>query len=1007
MLHPLAEIVGPTGVLLVEGWRPSQKDWLRPIDLALHISMLSEGQVHLFGLDESDRQELEGCDDFIDLIESGTVVVHERKLSSLVAELDAEGIKSFSDPRVTDPDKISIPMLPFTPTRGSRHDDSEFLQLTLPTPEYRRLTETFQFLAKRYFSELLDGTPRELEDEFKRFLRKSPNSQLERVEQFAFKRPVFKETVLSNVLEFLDKSAPQDFTVVLSGQSGSGKSTIVSLLAVELRRLGIPVLMIGQQFVRPNIGHIDQTLRYVEGVSSTASAIIWDGLEEPEEYRQLSLQLAGLGRKALVVGTSYTDSATSTGISSETKSRMHVIDIPVEISPDERKSLIGHFSKYSPVLSASVNDIRDYNYKNIFTLLYFISDATRVPLKEGVISEIETHIQKLRARVQVELDKASSNGGSSGAIQIALREALGDRLVGIASEPHEDTSEEIWSEVIRLVNATMVTSWLGFELPQSIALRLLTVDRHLAYKTAFEAFPALTTPDRQDEQHTLAARQPLEAELWCERRLPLNRDRFSVIKELVLKIEPSEGRNENSQELNFVIRALQAIGPQGAQTHRMKELYYELSVLVGELAERIGYLSPRLSLLKANAARESVQLTESAMAANETEQAKQRLEEANSTLIAAENELLANARESSLTSGQRSLLSAVSTERAAIQGVLLRRVCEKLEDKPKPTQFAEVGVLFGSARNAWHTSISYDEENVRAYDTACWISKRYCDTGPLPQSTKIEILAEWSEVLDRYSQLDLTPFQQGLLAQRESELGESLGDDAKIEQAVAKLAENQPSAATCLMARMIARRGSPSAALSYIKEKSGEAYLTDQWLLPLYYRLWWSSVTGGSVFFEEIPHSLALTMGVWGELRELANSRIQLESETDSRLALFHLAWSSLQLRRGVDALQAFQRLETVSVGSYRRGRALAVLSDEAGKPLEFFGETRSSSRGVASTAKAWIPELRIEVPYKIYEFQDTPRRVGEPFGPFHIAMNYRGPFALSLVQFSASLKAK
>ena len=88
----------------------------------------------------------------------------------------------------------------------------------------------------------------------------------------------------------------------------------------------------------------------------------------------------------------------------------------------------------------------------------------------------------------------------------------------------------------------------------------------------------------------------------------------------------------------------------------------------------------------------------------------------------------------------------------------------------------------------------------------------------------------------------------------------------------------------------------------------------------------------------------------------------------------------------------AFRQLDTVSIGSFRRGRTLAIVSSSEGAAREFFGETRSPA-GVSG--RVWLDSLHIEIPYRFLEFSDIPKRAGETLGPFHIALNYRGPFAV------------
>lgn len=194
-----------------------------------------------------------------------------------------------------------------------------------------------------------------------------------------------------------------------------------------------------------------------------------------------------------------------------------------------------------------------------------------------------------------------------------------------------------------------------------------------------------------------------------------------------------------------------------------------------------------------------------------------------------------------------------------------------------------------------------------------------------------------------------------------------------------------------LIARAIQESEGVASALRYLQKECGEVLTTERVVLLLYYRLWWSAASGEANFFPRDELTLAFASDEWRTLQHLAESRLSLEGESDNRLALFHLAWSELQLGHTQRANDVFRQLETISVGSFRRGRTLALISDADGRPREFTGETRASQ--LSHLGRVWIEDLRIEIPYKVFEFGD-PVGPGDLLGPFHIAMNYRGAYA-------------
>ena len=143
-----------------------------------------------------------------------------------------------------------------------------------------------------------------------------------------------------------------------------------------------------------------------------------------------------------------------------------------------------------------------------------------------------------------------------------------------------------------------------------------------------------------------------------------------------------------------------------------------------------------------------------------------------------------------------------------------------------------------------------------------------------------------------------------------------------------------------------------------------------------------------SRFFIPDEITLPFNSSRWQKLLELSKSRLSFEGESENQLAIFHAAWSNLQLGYSKDALEYLRLLDTLSVGNFRRGRALALLSNPEGEPQEFTGEARSGT--FAHKGKVWIEDLRLEVPYMTAQFPDA---AGGTLSGFHIALNYRGAF--------------
>ena len=283
ILRQIPRVVGPTGRLFVVGWHPNKGDWLRPRDLATYLYELTENQILLFDLDESDRNALEQDDDFSQLLADGKACLYEKPLYDLLVDAEAQG-HVFVDHALEAPDAVALTIRKHTPNNLERPSPSDITSIRISRQEFKRLTETFDIPGDFQSAPVPAGTQEEVSQLFLEFLARGPLDNLQHCEWFAFPRPIFASQLVPTVIERLDTPAPQEHTVVLTGQSGAGKSSLIGLLAVSLRRAGIPVIIIANKLVPPNRRHIEEFLQIVDDHSSVATAILWDGLETPDEY---------------------------------------------------------------------------------------------------------------------------------------------------------------------------------------------------------------------------------------------------------------------------------------------------------------------------------------------------------------------------------------------------------------------------------------------------------------------------------------------------------------------------------------------------------------------------------------------------------------------------------------------------------------------------------------------------------------------------------------------------
>ena len=684
----------------------------------------------------------------------------------------------------------------------------------------------------------------------------------------------------------------------------------------------------------------------------------------------------------------------------------------MDVTDDERSELIGHFKKFLPNQSGLLEKYNFRRFNNFFALVYLVTGASRLRLSKGVVDEYNAQIQAFDEFVQKQSEPKSLS-----AMEAALMQALGDRYDSFVSEAGENPSEDNnLSDALILVRAVMVANSFELEMPQELALDICGAGRQNkfdVYREAFEKFPVIDSYERKPGEFFVRARLQLEAKIWCEKLLPSIDDRHDVALGVARILDPAEASKHKSSELEFVIKILQAMGPQGSQGIRQARSYKKIADCLEELADRCDKLNPRLLHLQANCLREHVRWEQQLVAQdNQGEfystgtpdeklvEWQDYLERAIRVLDSAEANLVEQLERFS-GKGTRVLLATVNTEKAATYGVQLGCLTVALKKGGSSSSFKHLQPMLEKARGAWQRSVSINEESPYTIDVACWIISNALENLPLEDDTQYQLKAELAELLERYAELDLTTEQESRFNRRDSAFSLADENEERLVAAISRSVNAGDYSVHALIARKRLDSQGVDAAIDYLQSNCGDVLHDERPVLLLFYRLWWRKNAGDFGYFGKDQLSLSLAPDKWSELKKLAESRLSLDGESDSRIALFHLAWAGLQLGDPIKAVDAFKHLETVSTGSFRRGRSLAIVSDDKG-PREFNGEVRPNI--YPHVGRVWVEEVRMELPYKVFEFGD-PLEPGEPLGPFHIAMNYRGAFAQPVSRYSDSPK--
>lgn len=1001
LLSPLSEIVGPSGHVFVEGWDP-KRDWLKPADLSRALLKFDKNQVFIFGIDEAARESLLEDDYFAQLFDDEIVCVVPETLRSVVDKLRCEGRLLLQD-ATSAPDMIEYRVRASSPPSADSEvrRPADFASVTFSTILWQNITSSLTIATSLDPTEPLPTTENQRYEVFREFTASGPTrSNHKWLPHLAF-RPVALDQALTDCIAATTTKNPEEHVFVAYGQSGAGKTVFVQLLATELRKLGFAVIFAGRNVAGVDTGSADLFCKAIAEASSAPVYLVYDATQPDHEYTRIASQLASRGRRCVVIGTSYQFQSRQLrggklppGVH---RARVHPIHLDVRLAPKERTRLIDHMVKFLPYDRREIGRLLGNDVANFFAVLYRLLPEVRGRLKDGLIREV------LHGADLIEQEFLSARPKS---LQQRLKKRVAEKLDEIVrsqvGEPATDNKR--LKHALRLINAVMVASRVRQSVPQTVALRLVSGEI-AAYRGAMIAeILEVVEPDHSRGAYIVKARQPLEAEIWIGHRLPNPADQFELIRQMCRTLRSDEVENDHSLEFEFVVKILQAIGPQGDERYRMQAHYREIADLAAEVAARSNEAHPRLVLVECNAIRKWIALQFSKTGESTTSLAEclANLDRAEGGLSLAAERVKRTAEERS-TPAQRNLLSVLLTEQSCVLGVKIGSVVRSSRrDASTVTEerIEEANSWYQRAQSTWRRAMQYDSSNARAFDAACWVSFERHKLGFLNEEQEATLLADWNEVMDGYLAIDVSPAQYQKRARKELDLSNALGDLKRFEEVAARLQARGSFVAHSLIARQIKATSGAQAACDYLDETCGRKLLRDRAVLLPYCRLWWEARTGWDTYFPADMLNPRFSEDDWRRLLELMEARLNLEGEHGT--TLFLKASALLHLGVTQEAVRLFEHLDRLGVGGFQRSRSVLLVSDRHGLPRQFSAEYQGRRRG--GVWLAWCDDLRTNVSFSPVKHGLSDLRPGTMVGPFWLSLGYRGLYAERINPAAGSL---
>ena len=981
MLLPINEITTPNGCLFIEGWDP-EIDWVRPGDLSSSLVNFEKNQVLIFGIDNNGQAKLNKDPDFSELIQMGIIQIFEETLVDIFSRQTIE----YEDIRYT-PDTISYTVIKRWKHHGACETESDMDHTVFSKLEWRKLTELMEIPVSLNLREDLPDSEEGRYEAFRDFLSNGVNkSNRKWIKEFAFVRNEFKKT-LNTCKKLCEKPSPQDHLVLLYGQSGSGKTIALNYLAVELRYLGLPVVLVERSIPPINPGNIETICQRISNISHVPLFLLYDGLQDEQFYFDLTSHFASRAQKCVIIGTAYPFHQQK-----KKKSKfVHEISFPKNINPEESDQILKHFSRFIPEADKDLKPLIEHCSDNFFAVIHRLLPPLRRRIEYSLINEITEGSQRIQELIEKFSAKDKSYYDTLPLMEQKLRAALGDKLNELFTQKIEiknsEGKEYFVTDSLKLINAVMLSSQANLEMPQSIALRL--IKNTIPIYRGTMSGNIIIEDENDNGTCILKARSFLEAEIWLRYRMPNRTDQLKLIKEIAHTIRAYEIGN-NSLELEFFVKLLQAYGPQGRQNLRMTQQFRELSELIEELSCLFKEINPRLLFIQANAIRESYLIPQSGD--EELELREKNLKKGEKALIKAFDIVKSSAQR--LRPSTRRMLSRIEAERASVLGVIIGGISRKIYPSSVDHRYwiAKADQILEEARKAWRSSLQYDENNHMAPDIACWILQTRYRMNKMSYEQKIELFVDWNEAIDLYKSLDVPQSAIENRDRREYEFSEAAGKTHQLNAVIERLAQSGSYAAQILKARSIQENEGEHVAREYIEKSCKDKIYQDRRLLVYYMYLWWKTETGYDTFFPYERICLEFKSIQWDQLCQITTHRLSFDGEQDNGLVLFLQACALIHLGQVEAAKKTLNHLDRLGVGGYRRSKALILLTDDRGNPRQLKAEYQGRRRG--GVFLAWCDELRTNIDFQPQEFNLPSLNPGTNIGPFHISIRYRGLFA-------------
>lgn len=942
----IPELITPLGVVCIEGYDPAT-DWFTPEALYQALCTLNPGQGHLFNAVEQHRS-----DHYLAaLAVEGKLTFHEQTLAQFLADAATAGWLQL----------------------GQTPAEAEFghsiraggSTVVIPDQYLRQIQTTARLVTEMAFAPLRPQSRDVRYAEFRHFLYHSSNRPDWEgyARGFAFRR-AFQSQLAQALNKKLESLSLRSEPIILHGPTGSGKTVALGQLAFDVQKEGVhPVVFIDRYVRQVRKESIDEFCNWAENQGAPSVVVIWDGMLDPRQYREMDQYLRSRGRRSVIVGTCYQTDANYQGLAKG-------VPVSPSMSPNEREDFLRFLSAIDQDLPARFANVPQSDPESFLGNLYRYLPETRAAINAGLGLEV-AHAEDLLLQLRIPVEQAQSFGTS-----------LGDLLtnLGLSGTPGtfgpmvRTIGGEEATEIRRLFGFIMVPGQFGLSCPFELIMRALGRSPGSKLLPILDRIDLFRLTEDSDGNPLIGPRSPFEAGLVNRRIMGGAKAEIEYASQLIAQLRTSMATG--LREVDFGVDLLRFLGPNGPKPKYYEPHFVTLADCLGALRSNSGLRHVRLLL------QESVLLREAAKIDNDQATSHRLLnrsiEVCKDGLAMVENQ-----------PKYRQMQSQLLVELSATLGALA-----KAEEDPK-LRFVHVEEAHEQAFRAY----GIDPTSHYPLDVIAWTADYLLSTESLQEEDRLRIIESVTHAFALAESEDWDMEAKTQLDRRRLQLGEKVFGAKLTQQTFDAMLARGSAAGIVLRAYRIADAHGGRKAPIEVRVQSAlhalavmDAYPSiigrDARALFLHFKLWWRVKTHMD-FNEKERVAAPLTTEEWdncvstlGQLLAFDEFKINRTLRLIEAVAFFH---------RGdyPKGFEAFAQLESEQIFARDRVIRRYLFSEANGNPRKFSGtvtQIRDQNGLVA------VPRFPKGIPFIIREAGKAEIQIGDDLPDFCIAFNMRGP---------------